>query len=50
MLSNLSSFSFAVYRTSKPKTLHQRLKFYGKQDNFKLKTIIRPPDLTDPNL
>lgn len=52
MLTHLMATSFANFsRAAKPRTLKQRLKYYAKYpDQFKLKTRIRPPDLTDPNL
>lgn len=40
-----------VGKSNKPRTLKQRLKYYGRHPEiFKLKTRIRPPDLTDPNI
>lgn len=50
MLSHINWSLFSTYRTSVPKTLHQRLKFYGRNPNFKLKTVMRPPDLNDPEI
>lgn len=52
MLSQLISTPLANFaKQAKVKSLRQRLKFYGRQpDKFKLKTLIRPPDLTEKNI
>lgn len=52
MLSQLISASVANFaKQVKVKSLRQRLKTYGRQpDKFKLKTLIRPPDLTEKNI
>ena len=53
MLSRLAYISnFALsQKAKKPKSAHQRLKYYSRfPDKFRLKTRIRPPDLTDPNI
>lgn len=52
MLIQIIANSIASYsKQAKPKSLQQRLKYYGKYpERYRLRTRIRPPDLTDPNL
>lgn len=52
MLSQLIIKSMAcIARAPKIKTVRQRIKFYSRYpDAFKLKTLIRPPDLRQPNM
>lgn len=55
MLTRLITTSIANFakqtQPTKPKNLRQRIKYYSKYpDVFRRKTLIRPPDLTDPNI
>lgn len=52
MLSRILNNTFANFsKQIKDKSVRQRRKYYSKfPDTFKLKTVIRPPDLSDPDL
>jgi hypothetical protein len=52
MLSQILTQSLAnLSKAAKPKSVRQRIKYYSRYpDKFRMKTRIRPPDLTDPDL
>lgn len=52
MLTRILNNTFANFsKLMKDKSVRQRRKFYSKfPDKFRLKTVMRPPDLSDPNL
>lgn len=52
MLSRILNRTFTNFsKLIRDKSVKQRRKYYSKfPDKFKLKTYMRPPDLTDPNL
>lgn len=43
-------YQFASNKPHRPKRAHTRIKKYASNPYYKLKTLIRPPDLTDPDI